>query len=450
MTASGFEGALAFALLVAGCGAVAVARHRDGEFLTPGTAVAAAWSISYGLYLVRLLPYGPMPRGAAALLALGAGSLLAGVGFGRWCCRRLHPRLCPVAHAAWLWAYGAAGLLGLVWYLWEVHRAMGLRALWLHPFQVRLALVSGRIPNQFLFLEFFAVITPLVAAAAALAGRRWGKGLWALVVICAAGTLVLVERTQFFTIVLGAGFMVAYRVGPRLDRTRLGGFLVLCAALLVVSFLAVGLWRGRGDAGLTSASHPRPTASVSSAAPSGGAGSILRGRSDLYLYATGSYAAFAVWYQTLSPRTHGLHVAHPLFRALQRVGLYAGDLPSDILPFVAVLPRDPRPVGWNGYTLLYYPLLDFGAVGMVLYCLIVGAFSGAAYQAVRVARRSPPHLLVAAHTTTALVLSIFVNKFNNTAWWYILLFSVAPFVVSRWLERVPTTGSAARLKARRA
>jgi oligosaccharide repeat unit polymerase len=202
--------------------------------------------------------------------------------------------------------------------------------------------------------------------------------------------------------------------------------------------------------GVTFAAKPPLTEPASSAEPPGVVGTIVRGRSDLYLYATGSYAAFAVWYQERSPRTHGLHVGYPLFRALQRVGLYSGDLPPHIPPFVAVLPGNPMPFGWNGYTLLYYPLLDFGTAGMVLYCLGVGAFCGAAYQAVRVVRRSPPHLLVAAHTTTALVLSIFVNKFNNTAWWYILLLSLAPFVVSRWLERVPTAGRAAPLEAPRA
>jgi hypothetical protein len=34
------------------------------------------------------------------------------------------------------------------------------------------------------------------------------------------------------------------------------------------------------------------------------------------------------------------------------------------------------------------------------------------------------------------VLSVFVNKFNNTAWWYVAVCSTAPFVVPGWFGRV--------------
>ncbi len=144
------------------------------------------------------------------------------------------------------------------------------------------------------------------------------------------------------------------------------------------------------------------------------------------------------------PLTYGAHAGFPVARALQRAGLYRGELPAHIAPFVRIIEKDPAPISWNGYTFLYYPLMDFGLPGMVLYCLIVGAFSGAAHELVRRARDCPARLLLAAHVTVALVLSIFVNKFNNTAWWYVLLFSIAPFTVARWIggirRRAPAGG----------
>jgi hypothetical protein len=37
-----------------------------------------------------------------------------------------------------------------------------------------------------------------------------------------------------------------------------------------------------------------------------------------------------------------------------------------------------------------------------------------------------------AQFATGLLLSPFVNKFNNTASWYIAVFSVLPFVAASW------------------
>jgi hypothetical protein len=256
-----------------------------------------------------------------------------------------------------------------------------------------------------------------------------------MVVACVAGTWISTDRTKFFTIVLTIGAMYAYRRGGAFGWKALGGTLLVAGVLLLGSFMIVGAWTGKSPQRLGLILSPPLSSSVSRAEQPGPLGAVLRNGSTLYLYATASYAAFAVWYPWDHPPTHGLHAIFPVARALQRAGLYSGPLPAHIPPFVGILPGVRAPFGWNGYTLLYYPILDFGLSGMIVYCLAVGAFSGAAYQLTRPARTSPARLLLVGQVTTALVLSIFVNKFNNTAWWYVLVFSLAPFTVPHWLDR---------------
>jgi len=413
---------------------------RDGEFLTPESAFVSAWSLTFALYLLRMLPYGPMSAGAAGVLALGAGLVVVGIHIGRRLARRIPA---PTRHVtlpeAWLWGYGATGLVGLAWYLWQVHQLTGIPALWQHGFQVRLALNHHRIPSTFLFVEFFCVITPLVAAATALTGRKIGVAAWVLAAACVAGTWAMTDRTQFFTTLLGLAFMYAYRRGEALGWGRLSMFVASAGALLLASFLIVGAFTGKSPAAMKLTLRPPLASSTSGDVEPGVLAGALRQGSTIYLYATASYAAFAVWYPEEQPLTYGLHTAYPFFRALQKAGLYSGRLPEHILPFVPIL-TEPIPLGWNGYTMLYYPLVDFGLPGMIVYCLLVGAFCGAAYQAVRAARTSPGHLLLAAQVTTGLVLSIFVNKFNNTAWWYLLLCSIAPFAITSVLARRRSAG----------
>jgi hypothetical protein len=423
---------VAAALLVLGFGAVVLSRMRDGEFLTPGSAFAASWLASCGLYLLRILPYPPMPSGAAAVLVLGVISLLIGIHVGRRWIRWRRPLVQPVVWSPW-WTtmYGCAGLAGVAWYVWDVDRYVGLSTFG-HGFELRSALTTHRIPSDFLFLEFFCVITPIVAAAAAVTGHRLRAWHWWLVAGCVAGTWISTDRTQFFTIVLTAASMFVYRRGPALDWKRLGGVVLVCAALLLSNFVAVNAWRWPGNE-RQRRSSVQPGAPATQATPGEGGRGLLRHGETIYLYTTGSFAAFAAWYPLEHPRTYGLHAGFPVMRALQRAGFYRGDLPAHIAPFVPIVEREPQPIWWNGYTFLYYPLLDFGLPGMVLYCLAVGAFSGAAHESVRRGRDRPDRLLLAAQVTVALVLSIFVNKFNNTGWWYVLLCSLAPFTISRWI-----------------
>ncbi len=259
--------------------------------------------------------------------------------------------------------------------------------------------------------------------------------------MCAAGTVVSTDRTQSFLLVLSAAFMVAYRFGPEvsLRRSLIGGGVVV--VLLVTSFLAIETWvRKTPDQlglflrlpGLTwvpgrGAVPTSPSAAVVALAR---AGQRLAG---LYEYATGSYPALDRLLEAPPPRTGGAHIVFPLLRPLERAGLIRGPVPSPIPDYVVICP-EPVPGGtpliFNAYTFLYYPLVDFGVIGAVLYALLIAVASGAVYGWMRRDRRDPLRLLVAGQVATALALTVFVNKFNNTPWWYVLVLTVLPYAAT--------------------
>jgi oligosaccharide repeat unit polymerase len=155
-----------------------------------------------------------------------------------------------------------------------------------------------------------------------------------------------------------------------------------------------------------------------------------------YFYATGSYPALAMLVDAGHPRTHGRHTFFPVLRPLQRAGLLAIDLPAAIPPFVTVARRsDGAPFGTNAYTFLYYPLEDFGVIGAIVYAAVIGVGCGWVFGWARRDRRSALRLLVAGQVSTALALTFFVNKFNSTHFWYVLLWTSAPFLWAAWRAR---------------
>jgi oligosaccharide repeat unit polymerase len=162
----------------------------------------------------------------------------------------------------------------------------------------------------------------------------------------------------------------------------------------------------------------------------------LKKTSTLYLYTTGSYAGFGLWYPPPGPLTWGLNCAYPAVRLLNRAGLLSRQPPLQVPGFTKVVRRGNAAIFFNGYTFLYYPIRDFGLVGMVAYCLLTGFLVGTVYERLRRVRSSSIHLLLMAQISIGLVLSIFVNKFNNTTSWYLAVVTTAPFWLTAVAHRV--------------
>jgi hypothetical protein len=484
---------LLFVVLVCvGLGAPVVARLRTGDAVHPIAVVLAVWAPTLGLFYLRMLGYPTLSPAAAGVLALGIGSLFAGIVGGRPLAARGNPRVWPVAGpAVWVAAYALLGIVGTGWYVWEVDRLLGWRALLNDALHIRIALRSYDIPSRFLFLQFFCIIAPLLAVGLTLGGVRLRPWHWILVGLCVAGTWLTTDRTQCFTVVLTSLFMYFFRWGRDLTWSKATGGVVLCAAVLLANFFVVGQWRGGSTRNLGFAlTAPRMTAAeIPAASPAAGARApadgkaanpanavpapaspvlrdqrteagvrepvasspavrekpigrgtmfepVLRHANTLYLYSTASYAAFSLWYPSGQPLAHGVHTFYPIARLLERVGLISGPLPPAILGFAKVVRRGTDFIEFNTYTFLYYPIADFGVAGMSVFCIALGLLIGVVYERTRRARSSALHLLVMGQISFALVLSMFVNRFNGTAAWYQMVWTALPFLATALASRI--------------
>jgi len=125
-----------------------------------------------------------------------------------------------------------------------------------------------------------------------------------------------------------------------------------------------------------------------------------------------------------------------------RSGLLAIDLPPQIPDSILVSPPPAEglpPLYLNQYSFLYYPLQDFGTPGALIYALAIGVIVGALYGWGYRGRADPLRLLLIGQTSAAVALSPLVNKFNNTAWCYMVLLTGLPWTVA-WLRSRRASG----------
>jgi hypothetical protein len=307
-----------------------------------------------------------------------------------------------------------------------------------------------------------------------LTGTRLHPFVWAAVACCTLATWITTDRTHFFVLVLTSYFLAVFRLGPRCSFRRLLGLSAAACLALLANFLLIEIWVGKWavPVSVTSTHIGRPSATagpvptlvawtdaVAQGVPSGAAvpppapappewrtrlTRIANRTTTLYLYATGSIAALNSLVADPPPRTHGIHTFYPIARALQRAGVIAGPLPDAVLTARPIGMTTGPDLRFNTYTFLSYPYEDFGSAGAIVYALFVGLASGAVYGVAQRRRASPAALLAIAQVSGAVVLSIFVNKFNNTASWYILLCSLLPFVAGRFLQARRPAPAAAR------
>ena len=426
---------IAAVLLATACAAPFIARRLSGDLFPPAAIVVTMWAGTLGLLALSWLPYLPISTDTWWLLSTTGVVLLGTTLAGAWAGERWSqgPRRVVMLGAAevWVLVYALLGLAGLAWYVYSVVSRFG----WIfgNGQELRYHLWTLAIPSHYLFLQQFCSATGLLTWSLLLTGARIGRVPLAMAVAASAATLATTDRTQFFSLVATGVFMYLLRHGPRLPIRRILLLTVGAPALLVANFLVIGAWTGKTTSGV-SVRLRWPGAEVDSARAR--LVEAVQGGAVLYVYATASYPALSQYLETEHQRTKGAHTLFPVARLLQRAGLWPGELPPAIPAFVTIGTReDGLPLTTNVYTFLFYPLEDFGPTGALFYAAAVGVVCGWAYGWARTMRESPARLLVAGQVCTALALTFFVNKFNNTAWWYVLACTVAPFVVTRLMRR---------------
>jgi hypothetical protein len=397
-----------------------VSRRLTGDFFSPPALAASAWCGTLGLFALRLLPYGPLQPATRTLIAGTIISLVFGSALSAWwVARRARSRSESVAQpqraAVWVTAYAVAGLFGFAWYVFSAFTLLGWQGI-AYGHMLRDALFTYRIPSTFLFAQFFTIVAPLVALAFMFGNARLPGRVLILPSLCVAATLLSTDRTQFFMLVLTAGFMAAHRFGAELSWPRVTGGVLVVAALFLSIFLTIGWWRGE-----TAENSPlflrlpgvawvpgkgaMPRADVPPAvAYAGRAGQRL---GYFYAYVTASYAALDGLLASPRPQAGGKFIFFPALRALQRSGLVAIDLPSQIPDSILVCPPPAEglpPLHLNQYSFLFYPLQDFGVPGALIYALVIGVLFGVLYGWGRGKRTDPLRLLLIGQTATAVAL----------------------------------------------
>jgi oligosaccharide repeat unit polymerase len=397
---------LALSLIAIAFAAPVLSRRLNGDYFPPAAIVIATWAGGLGLYGLDVVPYRPLRAPTVTLIVAAVLLLAIGSAAAEWVAAR-RGRGTAAARVAlpagWITIFGLLGLAGVIWYVHGVVQLLGWGGFG-NGERLRSALMNKEIPSTFLYLQFFCVATPLVTAAVWLSGGRVKAHHGALCAACVAATLVTTDRTQFFTVLVSVVLMYVFARGSALPLRRLVAVGVLCPLLLAANFAIVDAWRG----------YPQHRRLISA-----------------YVYATAAFPALDVAVHANEPSTDGMYTAYPIARLLQRLRIKRTEAPPYILPFVTVTRDGAEPASTNVYTALYYPFRDFGRGGALAYVAAIGVLSGIAFGWARRDRRSALGLLLVGQIGGALLFLPFVNKFNNTAWWYVLVWSLVPCGLAR-------------------
>ena len=409
-------------LMAVAVASLVIGRIATGDPISPVAVAVAAWSATLGLFELQLVPYVPLSALAWRVTIAALACLVAGLFAGMRLPAR--PRVATPTRdpdalrraRAWVPVFAVLGLTGMGWFVWNVGRILGWDAL-ADGNRIREALGAYTIPSGFLFLQFFCIVTPLVAITIRLLGQRLRVVDVAAASVCALCTWLSTDRTQFFALAISALFLALYTAGRKLSMRQLVVAACAVGLLLFANFVVVARWVGKTSA------------------------------ASVYVYATASFPAWDRALHAPPAGTGGLHTFYPVARLLERLRVVDGPTPSPILQYVEVTRGQPGGEwSFNGYTWLNYPYQDWGLTGVFLYVTVVGVTSGWLYGRFRANRSQPVLLLLVAQVTTALALSPFVNKFNNTASWYVAVMTTLPFVLPRWTRAAPT-GRAADARA---
>lgn len=434
---------LSLLLLAAAIAAPVVSRRVTGDAFGPMSLIVTTWAGSIALARLAWIPYVEIGAGTWQFIALNLGALAAGLALAAAIARRVFTRrigdaagdaAVRDAAARWVLPLALVGLAGVAWYGVAAVRVLGWRA-FVDGERLRQALTTYEIPSTFLLAQFFCLVAAFVAWALTLSGTRLSPVARAATAAAALGTVVTTDRSQAFALVSTVFLMWVFARGATLGWRRLVLVGAIVPLVLAANFVAVDAWRRN----VLEVFELKLTVEgpASRATPLGRA--FWRRSTSAYFYATSSYPALELLLANPGPPTGGALSFYPVARALERAGL-AGPTPPYIPGFVTVTRAGQDPPAYsNAYTYLSYPLRDFGRVGTVVYSLALGAACGLMFAWARRARRSPARLLLVGQVSTAIAFLPLFDKFNNTAWWYVLVWTLVPFAVESY-RRGSTAG----------
>jgi hypothetical protein len=435
-------------LLAAAVAAPAISRRLTGDAFGPVSLIVTSWAGSIALTRLEWIPYVSIGADTWRFVALNLGALAAGVGLGAAIARLVAARRIDdaaghdgvrAAAARWVLPLALVGLAGVAWYVVAAVRLLGWHA-FADGERLRQALTTYEIPSTFLAAQFFCLIAPLTGWALMLAGTRLSPLARAAAAAAALGTVVTTDRSQAFALVSTVFLMWVFARGATLGWRRLVLVGAIVPLILAANFVAVDAWRRNVlEVFELKLAIEGP---ASRATPLGRA--FWRRTTSAYFYATSSYPALELLLAAPGPRTGGALSFYPIARALERAGL-TGPTPRYIPGFVTVTRAGQDPPAYsNAYTYLTYPLRDFGRAGAVAYSLALGVASGLVFAWARRARRSPARLLLVGQVSTAIAFLPLFDKFNNTAWWYVLVWTLVPFAIETWRQRRVARGGGGR------
>ena len=425
-------------LLVAAFAAPILSRRITGDVFAPIALVALTWGASAALALLAWIPYHPIAADTWWFIGTNLVALAAGLVAGESLARAATPRDAtagsvsadPLRPERWLVPMSVVALVGLAWYVTAAAARLGWGGL-ADGERLRQALTTYEIPSTFLVAQFFCLIAPLVAGALAFTGTRLSWPARLAVAAAALGTVITTDRTQVFTLIATLFFMWVFARGRALGWRRLLLIGAVVPAILAANFVAVDAWRRN----VLEAFELKLTieAPESRATPIGRV--FWRRLTSAYYYTTCAYPALDRLRLDPGPSTGGTLSFYPITRALERARL-GPPTPPYIPGFVTITrPGQDPPAYSNAYTYLYYPLRDFGPRGAAVYSLALGVVCGLAFGWARAARHSPARVLLAAQVSTAIAFLPLFNKFNNSLWWYVLVWTLLPFAMAALRSR---------------
>ena len=433
---------------------VALARRQGWGWSAPMILYSLIWTLAIGIYELRLFPFYDLTAYtwtiiAVAFLGFVSAAFLGGRVPLPASSVRVEQRFVVMAMRAYL----AAGLIGAVWYFWQIHEVFGITAILTNSNAVHKALTDRVLGSQHLFLYYLGIAGTVLFGYLWLSARRRPEPV-DLMLLGAFGLSMAVytERTHVLWALACWMFMVV--APPHRDRAlgRLVAIAGVATALGLGFYLAAGQWLGKSPANITNSLIIVATLADPHANPEAAARMRMRRyvpsiERDVpptarlrTLLPGGSFYPFSVLYMSvaatlptldrglaLHERSYGQLTFRPLARPLARLGI----LPE--LQRLTTYDDVLTPYPANAYGYLYEHVRDFGTAGAVVFPVLFGFLAGLAYR--RVTAVGGYWAVWLAMLNAMILWSTFRNHFVSTVSAYVVVALLVPPLASKLLPR---------------